>query len=817
MYRRPFGSGASEDYREFDVVIYENDYKELCAWVLRKPHIETGGDLFGLWANKYNAVIQLVLGPGERCRRTSTSFYQDVNYLEKVGMHLTQKEGICHIGEWHSHHQLGLARPSGGDENTVWNNMPTYNLTRFVIFIANIDHSGQSYSVNVGCFLFEIDSNGKQLPVLPGKFKILNQESPFSGKLEVKKFKRAGEEEKKGGEFKVDIQHLTLTEERNSLSVSIKLKERTYGQRSETSRWLAFGASEDIREFNVVIYENDYKELCAWVLRKPHIETGGDLFGLWANKYSAVIQLVLGPGKGCRRTPTSFYQDVHYLEKVGMHLTQKEGICHIGEWHSHHQLGLAQPSGGDENTVWNNMPTYNLTRFVIFIANINHSGQSYSVNVGCFLFEIDSNGKQLPVLPGKFKILNQESPFSGKLEVKKFKRTGEEEKKGEDFNFNIKDPILTEGKISIPVPIKPKKRVHGRENEHVQNSQNSQPLTKKTKPEDPKTKEEEGMNQQPRPEEGNQPQDQHQLHQQADSKTSHKEDRENNQGGANETNDQEEAQTGNGEDKGIKTKGSVIQEGNMEEEEIFQASGVQEDANRVQHVQSQQRQGHSLAPSALQRQPDENDDRQKEKECPKIIGKEGAAQNSGMEEGGGEVQKLERSLINKGCSDPHSNEPQGSLGTKKHPHNDKGRKVEDLGSYKTQSSERVKTENDPGIEHNSQEKLAGKKSSESIDNKGKQTLEKSKKSTEQMKSLNTRGGPTLGQREKGKSKQTQTDPNANKTREAKGKSKQGATSAAASSTKASKQDTQGNKNPPKRYTSSVKIALKAPGGAKRAK
>ena len=276
-----------------------------------------------------------------------------------------------------------------------------------------------------------------------------------------------------------------------------------------------------------MIYEEDYKELCALVLRKPHIETGGDLFGLWANKYSAVIQLVLGPGKRCRRTSTSFYQDVNYLEKVCMHLTQKEGIRYIGEWHSHHQLGLARPSGGDENTVWNNMPTYNLTRFVIFIANINYSGQSYNVNVGCFLFEIDSNGKQLPVLPGKFQILNQESPFSGNFEVKKLKRAGEEEKKGEDFNVYIKDLILTEEKISVPVPIKPKKRVYGRENEVRRRARiANQPLTKNNKPEDPKTKEEKGMNKQPRPEEGNQPQEQHQLDKQGDSKAFQKEDRE---------------------------------------------------------------------------------------------------------------------------------------------------------------------------------------------------------------------------------------------------------------------------------------------------
>ena len=170
--------------RAFEVVVYEQDYKELCSWVLRHKNIETGGDLFGLWSDDRTAVVQLVLGPGMDCRRTGTSFYQDLRYLEDVGSYLTSNEGLCHIGEWHSHHQLGLARPSGGDESTVWNNMPTYSLDKFVIFIANLEEYASK--VNIGCFLFEYE-NKKQLSVLPGRFKVLPGKSPFGEKSEIQK------------------------------------------------------------------------------------------------------------------------------------------------------------------------------------------------------------------------------------------------------------------------------------------------------------------------------------------------------------------------------------------------------------------------------------------------------------------------------------------------------------------------------------------------------------------------------------------------------------------------------------------------------
>ena len=168
------------------------------------------------------------------------------------------------------------------------------------------------------------------------------------------------------------------------------------------------------KTFTVAIYANEYKQICAWVLKNQTLETGGDLFGLWSDDDSAVIQLVLGPGRNCARAAHSFYQDVAYLEKVGSNLTSKEGLCHIGEWHSHHTIGLKQPRGGDQRTVWTNMPQYNLRRFLLFIANIEPKA-SYgedAVSVGCFLFE--ETGTNRKMLQGNFNLLPKESPFRSK-------------------------------------------------------------------------------------------------------------------------------------------------------------------------------------------------------------------------------------------------------------------------------------------------------------------------------------------------------------------------------------------------------------------
>ena len=180
---------------QFKVIIDEGEMYQIEKWVLKRDNIETGGDLFGLWIDEHTAVVQFVLGPGEGCRRTTASFYQDVDYLEKAGKYVTKYHGLCNIGQWHSHHRLGLCRPSGGDENTVWGNMPNLGLSRYIVFIATIEDDGGSSKANVSCFLFKTSAKGRKCPVLKGHFEILQgQNSPFRlSELILNEIKNGGE------------------------------------------------------------------------------------------------------------------------------------------------------------------------------------------------------------------------------------------------------------------------------------------------------------------------------------------------------------------------------------------------------------------------------------------------------------------------------------------------------------------------------------------------------------------------------------------------------------------------------------------------
>ena len=160
----------------FTVYMYDQEKKYLEWLVLQRQNIETGGDLFGLWQKKDVVIVQLVLGPGMSCARTATSFYQDVNYLSSVGKALTTAQGLCNIGEWHSHHRINLPSPSQGDESTVWKHMESGG--RFLLFIASITGSNQTPEVNIGCFMFSMETKkmteGLLVP-LPGYSPIRGQ------------------------------------------------------------------------------------------------------------------------------------------------------------------------------------------------------------------------------------------------------------------------------------------------------------------------------------------------------------------------------------------------------------------------------------------------------------------------------------------------------------------------------------------------------------------------------------------------------------------------------------------------------------------
>lgn len=140
----------------------------------------------------------------------------------------------------------------------------------------------------------------------------------------------------------------------------------------------------------MLIYPEDKEFIYNSTLKHQNIETGGDLFGLWQSESEIVVQIASGPGKYCRRSPTSFFQDEEYLKRVGEYLTSSKGLCNVGEWHSHHSLNLPEPSSGDRATVWRNMPTYGLKRFLLIIATIS---PTRLVEINGYLFTAPKSGR----------------------------------------------------------------------------------------------------------------------------------------------------------------------------------------------------------------------------------------------------------------------------------------------------------------------------------------------------------------------------------------------------------------------------------------
>ncbi|XP_046858905.1 uncharacterized protein LOC124452418 isoform X2 [Xenia sp. Carnegie-2017] len=168
------------------------------------------------------------------------------------------------------------------------------------------------------------------------------------------------------------------------------------------------------KSYKLLIYKEDKQLLKNTTLLHLNLETGGDLFGLWQDDTTAVLRIAIGPGENCRRTPTAFYQDAEYFGSVGQYLTTKKGLCNIGEWHSHHQLNLPEPSGGDKRTVWHNMPQYGLERFLLIIATIRNQ----SVNLNGFLFTPPAHGRSSgEMYPIDMKTLPGPNPYRTLPEV----------------------------------------------------------------------------------------------------------------------------------------------------------------------------------------------------------------------------------------------------------------------------------------------------------------------------------------------------------------------------------------------------------------
>lgn len=107
------------------------------------------------------------------------------------------------------------------------------------------------------------------------------------------------------------------------------------------------------RGHKVFIYESEYAFICRETLRMAALglETGGQLFGEETWEGTLLVTKVLGPGPDAQHSPAFFQQDIPFLKREADRIIRIGSLKQVGEWHSHHHLGLSVPSGRDTKSM----------------------------------------------------------------------------------------------------------------------------------------------------------------------------------------------------------------------------------------------------------------------------------------------------------------------------------------------------------------------------------------------------------------------------------------------------------------------------------
>ena len=174
-----FVSPKVETSEDSVVYIYRSEFDILSRYILDCPNIETGGELMGFFTEHGDFVVCLAIGPGTNANHQITFFQQDVEYLKKCYSSLNKNYGLRYIGEWHSHHKLGLTKPSGHDATTVVNGMKKLAVDKFLLCIGNMDKKKRS-TLNAYSFHQKEDYNYRQI-----KWKVIDAVSPYRTTMET--------------------------------------------------------------------------------------------------------------------------------------------------------------------------------------------------------------------------------------------------------------------------------------------------------------------------------------------------------------------------------------------------------------------------------------------------------------------------------------------------------------------------------------------------------------------------------------------------------------------------------------------------------
>lgn len=146
---------ADESNSSKTAIIYRSEMDYISRCIRDYPNIETGGQLFGFITENGSPIVCYAIGPGRNANHQLAFFNQDTGYLQSVYNQLNRRYGLRYIGEWHSHHQLGLAKPSGHDASTIVHGMQRNSFRYFLLCIGNCD---RDRNTTLNAFTFHINT-----------------------------------------------------------------------------------------------------------------------------------------------------------------------------------------------------------------------------------------------------------------------------------------------------------------------------------------------------------------------------------------------------------------------------------------------------------------------------------------------------------------------------------------------------------------------------------------------------------------------------------------------------------------------------------
>ncbi len=126
--------------------------------------------------------------------------------------------------------------------------------------------------------------------------------------------------------------------------------------------------------FPVRIYESELQVICDETLEYPNIETGGNLYGHVSNGGTPVIWLASRPAGNVYRGDVALELDPQVTNRMQNFIWEQFGVQFLGMWHSHHQIGLYQPSEGDRRRTANFAVKWDRKFYVEILCNLPRGG-----------------------------------------------------------------------------------------------------------------------------------------------------------------------------------------------------------------------------------------------------------------------------------------------------------------------------------------------------------------------------------------------------------------------------------------------------------